>query len=59
MVSLGMASKNRNALKNKIIRKFIMPIIGQLFKLLDNKYIYKSKQITTGYYVQSKNKRKG
>ena len=52
-VSLNMASKNKNAFKNKIIRKFIMPVLAKLFLWLDNKYMYKSKIITTGYYIEA------
>jgi SAM-dependent methyltransferase len=53
-ISLNMESRNRNAIKNKIIRKFMMPILARLFLWLDKKYIYKSKAITGGYYIQAK-----
>ncbi|SFO93719.1 class I SAM-dependent methyltransferase [Hydrogenimonas thermophila] len=53
-VSLGMASKNRNALKNRVINKLIMPLIAKIFMWLDNKYSYKSTTITTGYYIEAK-----
>lgn len=52
-VSLGSASKNRDALKNKIIGKFIMPILAKVFKWLDKKYEYKNKTITTGYFIEA------
>jgi len=50
-VSLGAASKNPNALKNKIINKFIMPLLVKLFLFCDEKYMYKNSKITTGYFV--------
>ena len=50
-VSLGMASKNRDAFKNKVIRKFVMPVLAKVFMWLDKKYEYKSKTITTGYSI--------
>ena len=50
-VSLEAASKNSNAFKNKIIRKFIMPVLAKIFTCLDKHYIYKSKIITTGFYI--------
>ena len=50
-VSLGMASKNRRALKIRIIRKFLMPLLAILFLPLDKYYDYKSKRITTGYFI--------
>ena len=53
-VSLNVASKNRNAFKNKVARKFIMPILAKSFLWLDKKYMYKSKAITTGYYIEAK-----
>jgi ubiquinone/menaquinone biosynthesis C-methylase UbiE len=52
-VSLNMESKNRNAFKNKVIRNSIMPILSKLFLWLDRKYMYKSKAITTGYYIEA------
>jgi SAM-dependent methyltransferase len=52
-ISLGMVSKNRNALKNRIARKFFMPIVAKLFLRLDRYYIYKAKKITTGYFVEA------
>lgn len=53
-VSLNIQSKNRDALKNKIVRRFIMPMLSKLFLWFDKKYMYKSKAITTGYYVKAK-----
>jgi ubiquinone/menaquinone biosynthesis C-methylase UbiE len=52
-VSLNMESKNRDAIKNKIIRKFIMPVLSKIFLWLDRKYMYKSKSITTGYSIEA------
>lgn len=50
-VSLGVASKNRNALKNRIVIKFVMPSLSKVFIWLDRKSYYKSNIITTGYCV--------
>jgi ubiquinone/menaquinone biosynthesis C-methylase UbiE len=52
-VSLGMASKNRRALKNRIANKFFMPVLAKLFMWLDKLYNYKAKRITTGYFVEA------
>ncbi|WED26875.1 class I SAM-dependent methyltransferase [Vibrio sp. DW001] len=52
--SINTISKNRNALKNKLARKIIMPVLSRLFLLLDEKYMYKSNSITTGYYIEAK-----
>jgi SAM-dependent methyltransferase len=52
-VSLGVASKNRSALKNRVINKFLMPILAKLFMWLDKYYAYKGKRITTGYFVEA------
>jgi SAM-dependent methyltransferase len=54
LVSLNGASKNKSAFKNRFIRKFLMPILAKGFLFLDLKYEYKSKYITTGYYIVSK-----
>ena len=51
-VSLGMASKNKESFRNKVIRKIFMPIFAKLFMLLDDYYSYKSDRITTGYYLE-------
>jgi len=53
-VSLGMASKNKYALKNRLIIKFVLPVLKRLFLLLDKHYIYKNKWITTGFFVLAK-----
>ena len=52
-ISLNKESKNRHAIKNKLIRRLIMPILAKLFLSLDIKYMYKSKAITTGYYIEA------
>lgn len=52
-VSLGSASKNRRAFKNRLINKVFMPPLAKLFLWLDQKYIYKSERITTGYYIEA------
>jgi ubiquinone/menaquinone biosynthesis C-methylase UbiE len=45
------ASKNSKAFKNKVANKCFMPVIAKIFIWLDKYYIYKSKTITTGFYV--------
>jgi len=50
-VSLGMSSKNKFSLKNRLIYKLILPVLKRLFFVLDKYYIYKNKWITTGYYI--------
>jgi len=47
----GMASKNRKAIKNRILMKFIFPFLAQLAKKLDRHFEYKMFWITTGYFV--------
>ena len=49
--SLGMASKNRKALKNRIANRLLMPIIARVFLWFDGLYHYKSSSITTGYFI--------
>ena len=55
-VSLGIASRNNQALKNRFANKFIMPLLSKIFLALDNKYFYKSSIITTGWYVTAQKK---
>jgi ubiquinone/menaquinone biosynthesis C-methylase UbiE len=50
-VALKDASKNSRAFKNRVIDKCFMPVIGRIFAWLDRCYIYKSKTITTGFYI--------
>ncbi|NOH54523.1 methyltransferase domain-containing protein [Vibrio coralliilyticus] len=50
-VSINTCSKNRHSVKNKLIRRAIMPVLSKLFLTLDEKYAYKSSAITTGYYI--------
>jgi ubiquinone/menaquinone biosynthesis C-methylase UbiE len=50
-VALKDASKNSKAFKNKVINKCLMPVLAKIFAWLDRRYIYKSKTITTGFYV--------
>ena len=50
----GMASKNRKALKNRILIKLVFPFLAQLSKLFDKYYDYKMFWITTGYFVVGK-----
>ena len=52
-VAFGMASKNRSSFRNKLINYKILPFLGNFFIFLDSKYIYKSKIITTGYYIEA------
>lgn len=53
-VSLNKASKNSQSFRNRIIRKVILSSFAKLFIFLDKNYMYKSKTITTGYYVEAK-----
>ena len=53
-VSLGSASKDRKALKIRILMKYILPILAHAFLRLDSLYIYKNQWITTGYFVLAK-----
>lgn len=52
-VSINSASNDSRAIKNKIIRRLIMPVLLKLFMFLDEKYMYKSNFITTGYYFEA------
>jgi len=49
-LSLGMASKKRDAIKNRIARRLFMPVIGRIFFFLDDRFAYKSRWITTGWF---------
>jgi ubiquinone/menaquinone biosynthesis C-methylase UbiE len=51
---LTLSSKNEQSFRNRFIRKFIFPFIRSIFLILDKKYAYKSKNITTGYYIEAK-----
>jgi len=50
-IATGIASKNRKAIKNRILMKFIYPFLAQLSKILDRHFDYKMFWITTGYFV--------
>ena len=52
-VSLGSASKNSRAIKNRIIRRFILPLVLKVCLKLDKKYNYKASKITTGWYIKA------
>lgn len=52
-VSLADASKQRYSIRNRFIKKFILPILSKAFLYLDSKYKYKSKYITTGYSIEA------
>ncbi len=49
--SAGPASKNKKGFLNRFFRKRVMPILKFVFIRLDNRYQYKNKYITTGYFV--------
>ena len=49
-LSLGVASKKRYAIKNRIVRRLFMPVIRRIFFLLDDRFAYKSRWITTGWF---------
>lgn len=51
--SLTLASKKPQRFRNRFIRKFILPLFSKFFLVLDRKYMYKSKHITTGYYIEA------
>ncbi len=51
--SMTSASKNRRSIKNRVLKRVFMPSVARIFLRLDQKYIYKSKAITTGYYVEA------
>jgi len=53
-VATGNASRNRNSLKIKLLRKVVMPFLAKIFMFLDKRYEYKGKWITTGFYVEAK-----
>jgi len=50
-LSLGVASKKRDAIKNRIARRLFLPIIRRIFFFLDARFAYKSRWITTGWFV--------
>lgn len=50
-ISMGIASRKRDKITNRIVRRFIMPIIRQMFFFLDARFQYKSQWITTGWFV--------
>ncbi|MCS7231652.1 MAG: class I SAM-dependent methyltransferase [Elusimicrobiota bacterium] len=51
-ISITTASKNPDTLMKKIMKnKFILSFLVNLFKILDEKFNYKSKHITTGYFI--------
>lgn len=51
LVSLGLASKNSGAFKNRVIRNYIMPVFVKVCLRFDKVYKYKKNHITTGYFV--------
>lgn len=50
--SLIVASKNKRAIKNRLIIRFILPTFSRICLHLDQKYSYKNKFITTGYFIE-------
>ena len=53
-LSLGVASKKRDAIKNRVFRRLFMPIIRRIFFFLDDRFAYKMRWITTGWFVLGK-----
>lgn len=49
--SIGIASGNRCSLKNRFMRKFVMPVLAKIFMQMDKIFMYKSEKITTGFYI--------
>ena len=49
-LSLGVASKKRDAIKNRIARRLFMPILRRIFFFLDDRFAYKSRWTTTGWF---------
>ena len=49
--SLVNVSKNSRSIKNRIINRFLLPPLSKMCSVLDKKYMYKNKAITTGYYI--------
>lgn len=45
------SSKNPTSIKSKILRRIGLPIFRRICKLLEKRYQYKNKKITTGYFV--------
>ena len=48
-LALGVTSKKRDAIKNRVVRRLLMPLIRRIFLCLDAKFAYKSLWITTGW----------
>jgi SAM-dependent methyltransferase len=57
-ISIGVASKNQRALKNRLVNRFMMPALRSLVLKLDKNYLYNSNIITTGFYVKAIKKQK-
>ena len=53
-ITLGAGSKNPNSIKIKLTNRLIMPALKNIFFLLDKKFHYKKKLITTGYFIESR-----
>lgn len=51
--SLTFISKEPQTFRNRFIRKFTLRPLSSIFLYLDKKYMYKSKNITTGYYIEA------
>ena len=49
-VALGIASRNRNKITNRLVNRFVMPVIRWMFLYLDKRFIYKARWITTGWF---------
>ncbi len=50
-VSLNSASRNKSSITNKVLMRYVMPLAYRACKKLDIHYLYKSRYITTGYFV--------
>jgi len=51
--SLTFISKKPQTFRNRFTRKFILRPLSIIFLFLDKKYMYKSTNITTGYYIEA------
>lgn len=52
-VSLGLASKDSQSLKNRLVRKALDQLLFKPFLWLDSRYAYKSRHITTGFWIEA------
>jgi len=52
--SLTFTSKKSQSFRNRFIRRFILRPLSSLFLYFDRIYMYKAKNITTGYYIEAR-----